>query len=59
MCLIRCIYKKTVQKFCIFDLIKIKNNIHFDINNVFVIFLFYKKIYKNFVISNNEKLLLY
>lgn len=59
MCLIRCICKKTVQKFCIFDLIKIKNNIHFDINNVFVIFLFYKKIYKNFVISNNEKLLLY
>lgn len=49
MCLIRCICKKTVQ-ICIFDLIKTKNNIHFDINNVFVIFLFYKiKFIKKFI----------
>lgn len=56
MCLIRCICKKNVQNFCIFDLIKIKNNIHFDINDVFVIFLFYKIKFTtyNFVISNNK-----
>lgn len=50
MCLIKCICKKNVQNFCIFDLIKIKNNIHFDIN-IFVIFLFYKIKFTNFVIK--------